>query len=126
MLSIGIYNCRYSEEGPHFTVLPDGVLQVFSTQLSHCSESIIQKYDEDSLQLSTEIIQCLIIISRSDLLILFDFTNNLGTIIVMLMSHLPPHFLLMFNFEFVSWVLYNIHVGSWTLLMVRRQASNKT
>ena len=59
-----IFTCRYSEEGPHFTVLPNGVLQVFSTQLSQCSESIIQSYDVNMLNFSSGILECLIIISR--------------------------------------------------------------
>ena len=58
-------NEGYSEEGPHFTVLPNGVLQVFSTQLSQCSDSIIQSYDQNTLNFSSGILECLIIISRN-------------------------------------------------------------
>ncbi|CAC5375511.1 NEBL1_2 [Mytilus coruscus] len=58
-------NDGYSEEGPHFTVLPDGVLQVFSTQLSQCSELIAHSCDLDTLHFASSIIECLIIITRN-------------------------------------------------------------
>ncbi|XP_076087925.1 neurobeachin-like protein 1 isoform X3 [Mytilus galloprovincialis] len=58
-------NDGYSEEGPHFTVLPNGVLQVFSTQLYQCSESIAQSCDLDTLHFASSIMECLIIITRN-------------------------------------------------------------
>ncbi|XP_061165431.1 neurobeachin-like protein 1 isoform X2 [Saccostrea echinata] len=58
-------NEGYSEEGPHFTKLPDGLLQMLSHHLNQC----LEKFQEDSslehIHFAESIVKCLIIISRN-------------------------------------------------------------
>ncbi|OWF44124.1 neurobeachin-like protein 1 isoform X3 [Mizuhopecten yessoensis] len=55
----------FSDEGPHMTRLPDGILQVFRNHLSQTSELFAQQKDPSHLTLAKSILQCLIVICRN-------------------------------------------------------------
>ncbi|XP_069107826.1 neurobeachin-like protein 1 isoform X1 [Argopecten irradians] len=55
----------FSDEGPHMTRLPDGILQVFRNHLSQACDAYVQQKDSSHLELAKSILQCLIVICRN-------------------------------------------------------------
>ncbi|XP_078323505.1 neurobeachin-like protein 1 isoform X4 [Crassostrea virginica] len=55
----------FSEAGPHFTKLPDGLLQMLSHHLSQCLEKLHEDSSPELIPFVESIIKCLIIISRN-------------------------------------------------------------
>lgn len=55
----------FSEAGPHFTKLPDGLLQMLSHHLSQCLEKVQTEMEPETVHFAESIIKCLIIISRN-------------------------------------------------------------
>lgn len=62
---VNCWCCRFSEAGPHFTKLPDGLLQMLSHHLSQCLEKVQTEMEPETVHFAESIIKCLIIISRS-------------------------------------------------------------
>ncbi|XP_060592045.1 neurobeachin-like protein 1, partial [Ruditapes philippinarum] len=75
----------FSEEGPHLTKLPDGILQVLGNQLNQCCCGD----DLDTIKLATNIVKCLIVLCRNhdnvQLVASCEFTSyavNIATAVV--------------------------------------------
>ncbi|XP_053386541.1 neurobeachin-like protein 1 [Mercenaria mercenaria] len=75
----------FSEEGPHLTKLPDGILQVLGNQLNQCCYGD----DTETIKAATDIVKCLIVLCRNydnvQLVASCEFTSyvvNIATTVV--------------------------------------------
>ncbi|XP_067686159.1 neurobeachin-like protein 1 [Haliotis asinina] len=55
----------FSEEGPHLTRLPDGILEILGNYLSKCSEQFLGGFNSEALAFAESILKCLIVMCRN-------------------------------------------------------------
>ncbi|XP_055956982.1 neurobeachin-like protein 1 [Patella vulgata] len=58
-------NEGFCEEGPHLTLLPDGILEVLGNQLVISKQQITSSFTEEKLKFTESLLECLIVICRN-------------------------------------------------------------